>query len=678
MADFRKWFMVIAVVLLAAACANAQTQIVNIPCTTAAQVPVIRNGGITEYIGEVDLNCDATQVKTVDFVLAQFALSVGNAALGNTVTVTNSTAPNTIDNLGPLTMAGLAVQDTIAPQTILSTYQGRVGNNYGQINNTLRFPNVILPMGTTFTVRFFNVRVASLGLTGAFGGTQIFGIVAANISNPIGYTIGFTNQPAEGILVALVQDTYTFQATNCFGAAATATIQFQQCMDYILEGTTGVGTEGIGGASGVQVFGVKFTEATTNPEAFKNIVEEDGATIPQDGSGICDTGHDGTGYEAVIDDVPPVPLCTPNAWVSNGTRLLAQFQILPSLVGKVHIWVSRYQTASKSGASAALASYSTNNGAGNDTKAFGKFTIPVNCSLTANGGASPNYWIELPDGATETASWEVTSDNLGAIDDLNFAYTMTYAENSLPPMGSTQSAVVLTGDIGPLAPANDPAPQPLSLTAPVVRFNLPPQPDGVAITITDCVTYLLFPYVTNIVGFNTGIAISNTSLDTEWNLAGATVTDTTDWGTAKAPLPFNTTPQAGPCDLYLFGSSLPQNMAGAGTAVQAIASGATPTVAAGQTFADTLTNIFALNAGKNPITISGYVIAVCQFQYGHGYAYLVDPTGRPQGYLALLIPNRSVLNGFGGFGPFFESTPVRVAVPFSNSILDEQGEMLAY
>jgi hypothetical protein len=119
-------------------------------------------------------------------------------------------------------------------------------------------------------------------------------------------------------------------------------------------------------------------------------------------------------------------------------------------------------------------------------------------------------------------------------------------------------------------------------------------------------------------------------------------------------------------------------MAGAGTAVQAIASGATPTVAAGQTFADTLTNIFALNAGKNPITISGYVIAVCQFQYGHGYAYLVDPTGRPQGYLALLIPNRSVLNGFGGFGPFFESTPVRVAVPFSNSILDEQGEMLAY
>jgi hypothetical protein len=75
------------------------------------------------------------------------------------------------------------------------------------------------------------------------------------------------------------------------------------------------------------------------------------------------------------------------------------------------------------------------------------------------------------------------------------------------------------------------------------------------------------------------------------------------------------------------------------------------------------------------------VIARCKFQFGHGLAYLVNTAvagGAPQSYLALIIPDRSVLNGFKGFGPFFESAPVRVAVPFSNSILDEQGEMLAY
>ena len=673
MADFRKWFMVIAVVLLAAAAANAQTQIANIPCFTSAQVPVIRNGGQTEYIGEVDLNCDATQVKTVPSILVQFTFSVDT-------TVTNSTVSNSIDNLGFLTMAGLAVQDTVAPQAVLSAYQGRVGNNYQNSNNTLRFPHVVLPMGTTFTVRIFNVRVAALALSSAFAGTQLFGIVAANTENPIGYNVGITNQPAEGILVAVVQDTYSFAVTDCKGAVATAALQFQQCQDYLLEGTTGVGTQGIGGASGVQVFGVKFTELQQT--AFKNIVQEDGATVPQDGPApngvqICDTGHEAIGYEAVIDDTAgplgvPTP-CTSNAWVSNGTRLLAQFQVNPNLVGKLHIYVSQFQTASSTGATAKLATTTSANGWGLDTY---KTSTAVSCSNNSVGGASPNNWVLLPDGATETASWEIINDNLGAFDNLTFAWTIVYSENQLPPtpVGSTSSAaVLLTGNIAPIATL---APAPVGLgVEPVVRFALPFQNGAVSVTITDCVTNLLFPYVTNIAGFNTGIAISNTSLDTAWNLNPVPAVVDSTFGTALKPQPFNTVPQQGPCDLYLFGSSIPQNMAGAGTSVQAIASGATPIVAAGQTFADTLTNIFNLN--KAPTVITGYVIARCSFQFGHGYAYLVDPTGRPQGYLALIIPDRSVLNGFGGFGPFFESTPIRVAVPFSNSILDEQGEILA-
>ncbi len=672
MADFRKWFMVIAVVLLAAASANAGSQITTIPCYTSAQPPVIRDGGVTEYIGEVDLNCDSTNVNATvtPTVTVQFGISV------NTV-VTNATT-TAIDNLGPLTMAGVAVQQTTPPQTIIGVYQGRVGNNFGNPNNTLRFPHVILPMGTLFTVRFFNVRVSALPLSNAFGGTQILGLVAANTENPSGYAIGFTNQPTQGIVVALVQPTYSFAVTDCGGTATTASISFQQCQDYTLNH---MAKDADPGVLAVSVYGVKFTELQQT--AFKNIVEEDGATIPASGSipaagQVCDTGHGGTGYKAVFADVPGVPTCaSPLAWVSNGTRLLATFNIQASLVGKVHIYVSQFQTASTNAAVAAeLVAINNVNGWGNDQPltTAGK----MSCTLkNVVGGASNNAWVMLPDGAAETAAWEITTDNLGDKDDVTFAWTMTYAENTLPPMASTANAVTLTGNIGPVS--TQAAPLPVAITVqPVVRFALPGAPGAATVSIIDCVTNLLFPYVTDISGYQTGIAIANTSLDSAWNGPNKPTTDPDpNWGASSNPMPYNDVPQAGPCSLYLFGSSKPQNMAGAGTAVQTIASGASPSIAGGQVFADTINNIFNIGTGGNVIT--GYIIARCSFQYGHGYAYVINQTGQPQSYLALIIPDRSVMNGYTGSSNFWdvpENMPVRVAVPFSNAIYDEEGEML--
>ncbi|HXN49838.1 MAG TPA: hypothetical protein VN893_24515, partial [Bryobacteraceae bacterium] len=108
-----------------------------------------------------------------------------------------------------------------------------------------------------------------------------------------------------------------------------------------------------------------------------------------------------------------------------------------------------------------------------------------------------------------------------------------------------------------------------------------------------------------------------------------------------------------------------------------IASATTPSVAAGQVFADTMTTIFALNGGTSPVTMSGYVIARCDFQFGHGYAYLVDPIGRPEGYLALIIPDRNILNGDLSSPTGYTMTPIRVAQPFTNAIFDEQGEILS-
>jgi len=651
MADFRKWFMVIAVVLLAAASASAQSQITTIPCTTSAQVPLMRDGAITDYIGEVDLACDATQVTGVASVTVQFVLAV------------NSTVTNAVDS-SMTAMAGVAVQQAVKPQAIWHTVQGIVWQTNGNTNNALRFPHVVLPMGTTFIVRFFNVRVSSLALSGLWNGTQVFALVAANTENPTGYTVGFTNQPAEGILVGVVQPTMKFALTDCNGKAATANISFQQCVDYPLNSD-----EDDIGSLAAPVYGVTFTEQYQT--FFKNLVEEDGATIGPgtlvpNGPKICDTDHGGVGDKSVMGDVPPIPSCSTGAWVSNGTRLLAQFAVPDALVGKVHIWVSRYQTASTTGAMASLATRTSALGWGLDSiSTDGRIR-----SCTAKGGASGNRWVELPDAATETAAWEMTSDDLAVMDDITFAWAITYQESQLPslPIGSSYAPITLSGTMAPITDGGDPVPVPIS-SKPVVRFNLKPIPASVQVTIDHCVTNLLFPYVTNVVGFETGIAIANTSLDNV-NFASP----------KKTPVPFPTTPQAGPCNLYLFGSASAVSMANddvknpAG-AVMAIASATTASVPAGEVFADTLTTIFNLNGGKTPVTLSGYVIARCDFQFGHGYAYLVNPSGAPQGYMALVIPDREVLNAETGTG-VLNVEALRIAQPFSNTIFDEQGEQL--
>jgi hypothetical protein len=93
--------------------------------------------------------------------------------------------------------------------------------------------------------------------------------------------------------------------------------------------------------------------------------------------------------------------------------------------------------------------------------------------------------------------------------------------------------------------------------------------------------------------------------------------------------PFGTTPQAGNCSLNWYGAAAPS----APTMLPAsgnIATGTTSTVLASTTVPG----------------FQGYMIAVCNFQYAHGFAFVSDVGARnlAMGYLALIIPDPS-LNG---------------------------------
>ncbi len=152
------------------------------------------------------------------------------------------------------------------------------------------------------------------------------------------------------------------------------------------------------------------------------------------------------------------------------------------------------------------------------------------------------------------------------------------------------------------------------------RFNDTPS-TGDILTISPCTTSLLFPFVAGGAGFDTGMAIANTSKDPF---------------TSSSSSFLATAPQSGTCTL----TGWP-----AATGTPAVAF-TTPSVAAGATFLTTLND--PGNTAFNGFI--GYIIARCNFQYGHGFAFIVDnfgvgPPRIAHGYVALVIPDPIVLAG---------------------------------
>jgi hypothetical protein len=147
-----------------------------------------------------------------------------------------------------------------------------------------------------------------------------------------------------------------------------------------------------------------------------------------------------------------------------------------------------------------------------------------------------------------------------------------------------------------------------------------------------CATTLLFPYITNQAGFDTGLVISNTSVD-----------------------PLGTPAQDGTCTLNYYGFTgdhavLPvlQSPLLAGVAVS-------PDIPAGAQLIMLLSagggSVNPMGAGAAvacancaPVGFQGYMIASCNFQFAHGYAFISDlgASKLAQGYLALVIPERAI------------------------------------
>ena len=119
---------------------------------------------------------------------------------------------------------------------------------------------------------------------------------------------------------------------------------------------------------------------------------------------------------------------------------------------------------------------------------------------------------------------------------------------------------------------------------------------------------MLYPYITNQAGFDTGLTIANTSQDSYTYRQQRHAA------------------QSGSCKLTYYGGTT-----AAPTTPPAPSD--TGNIAAGTVWANTLQTIAP--------NFQGYMFAVCNFQYAHGFAFISDVGARnlAMGYLALIIPD---------------------------------------
>jgi len=205
-------------------------------------------------------------------------------------------------------------------------------------------------------------------------------------------------------------------------------------------------------------------------------------------------------------------------------------------------------------------------------------------------------------GSTAVATYEILYSDPSVTETLSVPAYAAYISNTgsnIPAPGVATVAV----NFAPLSTSPT-----ASNTAPIPRFCQPYTPANL-FTINSCNCNLLFPFVTNQFGFDTGVAIANTTADT---LNGVT-------------------PQQGTVTLTYYGTTT-----GGGAAPPTAVT--TSDVPSGSEL------VFTLSSGGNfgiPATpgFEGYIVARANFQYCHGFAFISDAGAQKlaEGYLAIQL-----------------------------------------
>jgi len=231
--------------------------------------------------------------------------------------------------------------------------------------------------------------------------------------------------------------------------------------------------------------------------------------------------------------------------------------------------------------------------------------IPLASGTNNNSGANLFGPIPVDASGTATAVWEILAANPQAFETAEFAVFYSFTGNpatNTPPTSPT----------GTVSMSFAPTFSSPTASGLIPRFA-PSSTSSTLITVALCQTTLLYPFVSSEPGFDTGIAVVNTTQDT-----------------------FGTRSQTGTCTFNFFATN--------GTNPPAFT---TPMIGPAATD-PTLKTMYAQEVSTAPgvpaaTGFRGYIIAVCNFQLAHGYALFSDTGIRnwATGYLAIVLPTGS-------------------------------------
>ncbi len=431
-------------------------------------------------------------------------------------------------------LAGLGVNGTTPVLASVSISSGVVLSNPVQ---TVGF----LYQGLTTTLRNA-ANSATTGSTATSGAINLLQCGTAGLTG--GAVLRFTEGFASAFKTRVnTTSTYSGALTNGSGPVAATSVSQNLPAQLIPASESGFILPVDNGTAGLADFGTRLKATFTNVPTNVNI------------------------FVSVTNNNPSGNINNPASTATNGTP----FNAIPNLAGGLTNTIA-----------ALVLSETSPNGPGG--------FLPLQGSTNNNGGVLLFGPLPVDANRTATAVWEVLSQNQSQQENAEFSVFYTFTGN--PAQGVPE-----TSPLGAVAMSFAPTFSTATASTLIPRF-IPPSTTAPILSVSLCQTTLLYPWVNAETGFDTGIAIANTTSD-----------------------PFGTRTQSGTCTLNFFGT-------GAGTTTTAT----TPSIATGTVYADQVSN---LKPG-----FRGYIIAVCNFQLAHGYGLFSDTGIRnwATGYLALVLP----------------------------------------
>jgi len=570
MNQLKKMLLALAVVV-SLGVIGANNAAAQVSCVANSVPTLVRTADITGLTGSIVLNCTIAggavsgPASITDTIQPAAAVITNSPAAGAVPTITVIPGPGT-------TMAGTGPPPVGTPVSAPCPAGGCVVAA-APASNTVTFPVPAVtacapPAGSTVCTFSIAIGVAP-AVPAAIASVGIrVNVFASGVVFPAQISALLTSSPAG--IVAITNNILNVAIPQVgLGTTFTAGVAVAQC---------GAAKLGASPSTVAWTFAGGFT--ATNPTTGTALVAPSSVPVATVGEGfssaflVAGVGVGGNGEGADS---------------SQGTRVLFTFNSLPSNVIIITPAI-------------------INNGAGG---AGGTLTLALVAGADANGNGA----LAGLGGATAlvatgtTVTYEVTTDSTAITESINVPFGL-YTIGTPTPAG----AATLSVGLAPVSTIGTPA------TTPIPRFGSAPI-TGAFVSVIPCLTNILFPWVANVAGYDTGFAISNTTTDV-----------------------FGTASQSGTCVYNFFGANGPSG----GTFT-------TPAFGGGNTDTRLLS---AIAPG-----FSGYVIVVCNFQLGHGFEFISNGFGGGaitvgQGGPGLIILQPGVTGGvsrkgLAGIGPPF-------------------------